>query len=290
MLDSSSQASVSVNEAVRWLSRSFEAGGLPTPGLDARLLVAHGLDLSREDLILRGDAPLTSAQVSRLESARDRRLKREPVSRICGVREFWGLPFRLNAATLDPRPDSETLVSAVLTAVDITAPLRILDLGTGSGCLLLSLLSEMQHASGLGVDISAEAVQGARENAMRLDLANRAAFLQSDWFDAVEGRFDVIISNPPYIKSGDIGGLEKDVRAFDPLAALDGGETGFDAYHALIPQLSGRQTCGGMTFLEVGAGQAEYVSILLANHGFWDIHIYDDLGGTPRVVTGKRHA
>ncbi|HEY0121993.1 MAG TPA: peptide chain release factor N(5)-glutamine methyltransferase, partial [Rhizobium sp.] len=215
---------------------------------------------------------------------RDRRLAREPVSRILGRREFWGLSFSVSEATLDPRPDSEVLVEEAIAALDGCANPRVLDLGTGTGCLLLAILSDIAGATGIGVDISPEAVSMARVNALQLGLEHKAAFHQGDWMDGLDERFDLVISNPPYIPCADIVGLEPEVRTFDPQAALDGGADGLDAYRLLADGLGRVLKSGGMAIIELGAGQAEAVSGLFLAAGLGIECIADDLGGVPRAL------
>lgn len=290
--DRADDAPLTVAEAVRALAASFADAGLPSAKLDARLLVAHVLGMTPERLILDAGKTLGAAQRASLDHASRRRIEREPVSRILGSREFWGLPFKISAATLDPRPDSETLIEAALRICDEEGgrdrPLKILDLGTGSGCLLLSMLWEMHSSRGIGSDISDIALEIARENASALNLAGRADFVQSNWFEKISGCFDVIISNPPYVRKTDIGDLEAEVSRYDPHTALNGGISGLDAYEAMIPRLAPHLTLGGWALLEVGVGQAEYVSALLLEQHFNCVKVERDLSGIARVVAGKR--
>lgn len=284
---------VTVGQAVKWLTGSFLKAGLPSAQLDARLLTAYVLKIGVERLILDATHPISTSDISNLGSVLERRVNREPVSRICGSREFWGLPFRLNKATLDPRPDSETIVSALLTLCEREGrrceALKLLDLGTGTGCLLLSALSELQGASGVGVDISREALVMARENAIVIGLKDRAEFVNSDWLDGVTGVYDFILANPPYIKADEIAGLAPEVSVHDPRAALDGGISGMDCYAAIIPALSGRVAACGWALLEAGDGQAGAIAELLSEHGFGEIEVFPDFSGKSRVVAGKRH-
>jgi release factor glutamine methyltransferase len=215
-----------------------------------------------------------------------RRLGREPVSRILGRRGFWTLDLALGPATLDPRPDSETVVEAVLAALpEPRAPLRLLDFGTGSGCLLLALLVELPTATGLGIDRSLAALEIARANARAAGLAGRAAFVQADWGGPLAGRFEVIVTNPPYIPSGDIAGLQPEVADFDPRLALDGGDDGLDCYRALVPDIARLLAPGGVAALEVGRGQAAAVGAMLTAAGLESLGARRDLGGVERCVT-----
>ena len=220
---------MTVAEARRALAAAFREAGLESPELDARLLVGHALGLDHAALAASPGRALTSQEQKAINSLEQRRLAREPVAHLLGTSEFWGLPLQVTSATLVPRPDTETLVEAALAAIDEggprTRPLRIADLGTGTGALLLALLSEVPNALGVGIDMSMEALTVARSNAERLGLAPRARFVRGHFGAALAGGFDLVVSNPPYIPSGDIAGLSPEVR-FDPRAALDGGQIG----------------------------------------------------------------
>jgi release factor glutamine methyltransferase len=217
-----------------------------------------------------------------------RRCLREPISRILGEREFWGLSFVLSDATLDPRPDSETVVAATLAYLSIAMldKPNILDLGTGSGCLLISLLSQLKNAVGVGVDLSSEAACMARLNSVRLGVGNRSSFAVSDWMTAVgDHAFDVVISNPPYICESELRTLEPEVRCFDPLGALDGGRKGLDAYIKILPQMRRVMRPGGLAVVEIGYNQEEAVTALFMSVGARDLKVYSDLGGNSRCIS-----
>ncbi len=234
--------------------------GIESPRLDARLLAAAALDLTAEELIARPDRLVTDDAEVRFRGLIERRAAREPVSRILGVREFWSLNFEIGPAVLDPRPDSETLVEAALAQLKgLSGETRVLDLGTGSGCLLLSVLSEHPNATGIGVDTSAEALEIARCNAERLGLANRARFVMGDWAAPVAERFPLILSNPPYIPTEAIEALDAEVSEHDPQGALDGGADGLDAYRALLPTVAPVLSNDGIAVIEHGLGQAKAV-------------------------------
>lgn len=222
-----------------------------------------------------------------------RREAREPVARILGRRGFWTLDLQVTTDTLDPRPDSETVVEAVLARVqDRAAPLRLLDLGTGSGCLLLALLSELPKAWGLGVDRSPGAAMAARANAALNRLDTRTAFVVGNWADALEGRFDVVVSNPPYIEQDAIAGLMPEVRQYDPVAALDGGLDGLDAYRAILADLPRLLAPGAMAAFELGQGQGQAVGAMMGAAGFARIEIRPDLAGIGRCIIatyGQNH-
>ncbi|HRD75237.1 MAG TPA: peptide chain release factor N(5)-glutamine methyltransferase, partial [Hyphomicrobiaceae bacterium] len=220
-----------------------------------------------------------------------RRLAREPVWRILGQRAFYGLELQIGPAVLDPRPDTETLVDVVLEATadaGAAAPLRILDLGTGSGAILLALLHERPSARGVGVDRSAAALQIARRNGEQLGLNDRVAWIESDWFAGVSGRFDVIVSNPPYIPTGEIAGLDPEVRNHDPRAALDGGGDGLDAYRAIVAGVAQHLAPGGLVAFEIGDIQGPAVSALMFSAGLELVGgVRRDLSERPRVVVAR---
>jgi release factor glutamine methyltransferase len=258
-----------------------------TPRLDAILLLEHASGLSADRIRLDPGSVLPPETAAAFEGLLRRRLAREPVTKIIGRREFWSLDFRTSRDVLDPRPDSETLVAGVLAMIaDRTAPLRLVDFGTGSGCLLLSLLHELPNATGLGVDFSPAALAIAADNARHLGLSGRAGFRQGDWGAGLDGAFDILISNPPYIESAVVPMLEPEVARYDPPLALDGGTDGLAAYRALIPDLARLGAPGGIAALEVGMGQDAAVAGLLAAAGFAGIAVLPDLGGIGRVVTG----
>ena len=279
--------------ALRDATQKLGAAGIDQPRLDARVLIAHALGLTTQDVMLRAERAVSAAERQAIARLIARRARREPVSRIVRRREFWSLAFQVSPATLDPRPDSETVISATLAEIGVigapAAPgardraLRVLDLGTGTGCLLLALLSELPRARGLGVDRSAAALAVARANARALGLKDRARFRRGDWGAGLAGRYDAILSNPPYIPSGDLAGLPPEV-GFDPAAALDGGPDGLSCYRAIAGQLSGLLAPAGVAALEVGAGQAAAVAEILAATGLKTAKIVSDLASTPRVV------
>lgn len=278
------------------LAREFRAFGLATPELDARLLALHACGLRREDFIAASDAQIDPDTIARIGQYGKRRLAGEPVSRIVGRREFWGRDFIVTPSVLDPRPDTETLVEAALGLLrndDAPArPARILDLGTGSGCILLTLLAELPQAWGVGADLSGDAIAVARENAARLGVQDRAAFVQADWTAAFRGPFDLVVSNPPYVVAAEIGGLERSVRAFDPLMALDGGEDGLAAYRRIAARWDELVAPHGWLIVEAGAGQAADIAGIFRFSVMRmkpvETRIYRDLAGIDRVVAVRR--
>lgn len=263
----------------------MRGAGLDMPVLDARLIVQHALGVDWQTLFLKEDQPLGMDELNRLEADLGRRAAYEPVSRIVGRRHFWTLDLAVSPDTLDPRPETETVVEAALAALpDRSRPLRMLDLGTGTGALLLALLKEFPAAAGIGVDISEGALAVARANAASHGLADRAAFVAGNWTQPVSGNFDLIVSNPPYIVAGDLEGLPRDVRDYDPRAALDGGADGLDAYRAILPALAGLLAPGGQAILEIGAGQRDAVAVIAERHRLRTTGSRADLAGIDRAV------
>ena len=275
-------------EIAALLRRAFAADGRDgSPGLDARLLVAHALGRDGSQVAVFDDLPVGADDREVAIGLAERRIAGEPVARIVGRKEFWGLDFELSGETLVPRPDTETLVEAALEAIDRDERrndgLAILDIGTGSGAILLALLSELPAATGLGTDRAPGAVLTASRNAARLGLAARARFAVADWAAAARGGFNVIVANPPYIESETISGLPAEVARHDPRLGLDGGIDGLDAYRAILADLGRLLSEQGRAFLEVGSGQAGAVLALAGGCGF-DAVSRRDLAGVDRVI------
>ena len=274
-------------EAERLLARAFAAAALDDPRREARLLLRLAEAVAPAAWLIDPDQPIQHPD--RAQAYASRRLNGEPLSRIAGRREFWSLPFALSPAVLDPRPDTETLVEAALAAFAHRRDdaLNLLDFGVGSGAILAALLSEWPNATGIGVDKSAEAAALAQSNLAALGLGARGQILVSDWDSALgEARFDCVVSNPPYIRSGDIAGLEREVREHDPPLALDGGSDGLDAYRALGPILARRLAPTGWFAVEFGLGQGPEVLALLAASGLSALRLIPDLTGRERVIIG----
>ncbi|MGI8853293.1 MAG: peptide chain release factor N(5)-glutamine methyltransferase [Methyloceanibacter sp.] len=283
-------SSRSMRQAFVAAARILREAGIDTPELDARLLLRHATGLTQEDLLARPQFTLAPEVAARFDAAIARRLEREPVSRIVGMREFYGRVFLINRHTLDPRPDTETLIDATLEAIERNGwreeALRLLDLGTGTGCILLTLLAELPKAHGIGTDVSEVALLLASENARRLGLESRASFAAADWLDGIEGEFDLILANPPYVASGEIAGLAREVKDYDPLLALDGGADGLDAYRRIVAKATGMLRPGGHLMVEIGASQADAILGLFPAAGLGvDAHaVRHDLSGRPRVI------
>ncbi|UYO40325.1 peptide chain release factor N(5)-glutamine methyltransferase [Rhodopseudomonas palustris] len=276
--------------ARRRLARQFQDAAIESAALDARLLVGEVTGLDLTGLLVQAERILTAEENERLQSLAARRLGGEPVARILGMREFWGLPFELSADTLVPRPDTETIVEAALAILQeraLPAP-RILDIGTGSGAILLALLHERPDAIGVATDISLGALRTARRNAQRLGLDDRAGFVACDYASALQGRFDLIVSNPPYIPANEIAGLDREVREHDPRRALDGGADGLDAYRKIIPESVRLLQPRGALVVEIGQGQERDVSALMQASGLTVSDPFrPDLSGIFRGVTGR---
>lgn len=266
-------------------ARALSAAGIEAARAEARLLLAHVLGLPREALLRESKNPLERAAASRFERLIARRARREPVAYLTGTREFWSLGFEVTPATLIPRPETETLVEAALAeAKGRDGALRVLDLGTGAGCLLLALLSELPAASGVGVDLSRQALEVAQRNANRLGLAGRARFVRGSWGEGLEGRFDLVVCNPPYVAETDAASLQPDVARYEPALALFGGPDGLAAYRALAPDLARLLAPGGAAILELGAGAADAVARILTAAGLSEAGRRRDLAGIQRCA------
>jgi release factor glutamine methyltransferase len=276
----------SIETARRHLAREFRSHGLDTPELDARVLVGHALGLDHAALAAQSGRVLSTDEAHAVAALAARRLAHEPVARIVGHKEFWGLPFRLNADTLLPRPETETVVEAALAALADrrSGAMRIADLGTGSGALLVALLSELPGAFGVGTDISLAALDCARGNAQALGVRTRAAFVACDYGAALAGEVDLLVSNPPYVARGDIATLQSEVRDFDPPRALDGGPDGLDGYRAIAADAQRLLSPGGILVLELGQGQLDAVTALFAAAGLATAAPKNDLSGVARAL------
>jgi release factor glutamine methyltransferase len=271
----------------------LKAAGIDTAAIDARLLVEAATGLSRLDLLTRSDEPVTADVAARLAGWIDRRANGEPVGRILGIASFHGLDFALGPDTLEPRPDTEVLVDVALGAarqgkLPGAAPdgtgLRLLDIGTGTGAIAVTLLHKLPGATGLATDLAPGAIDTARANAARHSVADRLAFAVGSYFEPVDGKFALIVSNPPYIASAVIAGLDPEVRLHDPMLALDGGADGLDGYRVLAAGAGGHLLPSGLLALEIGYDQGEAVSRLLSDADFASIEVHRDLGGRDRVV------
>jgi release factor glutamine methyltransferase len=285
----------SVDAVRRGVARRFRDAGIDTPDLDARILVGDALGLDLTALIRAGERRLDAREMALIEGGVARRLNGEPVARITGTKEFWGLPFTVTPDVLVPRPDTETVVERALAQIGDeggrSRAVRIADLGTGSGAILIALLHELPNATGIGTDRDVAAIAVARENARRLGVAARAVFAVCDFGAAVAPGCDLVVTNPPYIRTDDIAGLDREVRNFDPHGALDGGHDGLEAYRVIATQardILADGGSGGHLIAETGAGQSADVAALFAAAGFTGIGIWTDLSDTDRVVSARR--
>ncbi len=281
-----------LDEARRALAADLKSAGISSAELDARLLVGAAVGLDLTGMVRAGNRRLAARECDQLAEFKERRLAGEPVARLLRAREFWGLPLQLSPETLIPRPDSETVVELALEMERherrLGSPLRLVDIGTGSGAILLALLSELPGATGVGTDISAAALRTASGNAERLGLTSRAAFVACNYTAALSGVFDLIVSNPPYIRSSEIASLSPEVRQHDPLVALDGGPDGLDAYRSLIPLAVRLLAPGGALVVEIGYGQGVAVLELMATAGLTPAGPpKSDLAGIPRALAGR---
>ncbi|MFO1243534.1 MAG: peptide chain release factor N(5)-glutamine methyltransferase [Rickettsiales bacterium] len=277
-------ASWSAHEALAEGRKQLALQSIDSAFLDARILLEAATGLTREHILLK-DFALSDNEQQRYFTMIDRRAQHEPVAKIIGIKSFWKHDFYTSSATLDPRPETELMVEAVLANCTHDRPLRILDLGTGTGCILISLLADLPHATGVGIDQSIHALEIAARNAEHVQVESRTTFLPSNWFEKVEGTFDVIVSNPPYIEEEAV--LPPEVR-YDPEAALFAGQDGLDAYRAILKDAFARLNPEGLLVLEIGAGQANAIIDLAQNHTLTLYEIRKDLAQIPRTLVFKR--
>lgn len=269
--------------------RQLADAGIDGPAREARLLLQAAAGLSIAAQVADSELTVDAAATERFQALVARRAAREPMAHILGHREFWSLDFRVTADTLDPRPDSETLVQAVLSRLaDRKAALRVLDFGTGTGCLLLAVLHELPNSTGLGIDLSPAALAVAAENARALGLEARATFQAGDWDEGLAPGFDLILANPPYIPGGDIAALQPEVARFEPRLALDGGPDGLDPYRRLLPAAVRLLVARGLAAFEVGQHQADSVARIGVDAGLHHVATESDLGSVPRVVVFQK--
>jgi release factor glutamine methyltransferase len=283
--------SLTLLQAWNQARRRLEAAGVDAPVIDARLMLEAAAGASRTDIVTDPHRALTEAQTETLDGYLVRREAREPVSHILGRKGFWTVELKVTADVLTPRPDTETLVDAMLKSLPAEEPMRLLDLGVGSGAILLALLAERPLWSGVGVDISPAALEVARENAAMLKLDDRASLTHGSWADGLpDAAFDAVVSNPPYIATEQIAALEPEVRAHEPHLALDGGGDGLDAYRILAPEVLRVLKPGGVFALEIGHDQGAAVEALMQAAGAGYCRVISDLGQRDRVVIGRAQA
>lgn len=274
----------SLAAALREAVAALRVAGVADPARDARLMLAHATGLAPDRLLLDRERMLAPAEAARLTAAVAARSAHQPVSQIIGRRLFWGRPFLVTRDTLDPRPETECLIARAL-ALPFA---NVLDLGTGTGCILLTLLAERPDACGLGSDVSAAALAVAGANAAALGLADRARFTQADWFGGLAGQYDLIVSNPPYVAAAEMAGLAPEVRDWEPLLALCPGGDGLAAYRAIARGAGAHLAPGGQLVVEIGAAQGAAVSALMRGAGFGRVSLWPDLDGRDRIIMAAR--
>ena len=282
-----------VDAARRDIAQRLRNRGFDTPDLDARILVSHALGLDHTALVHAGQRRLEATEIARMETLAARRLAREPIARITGIKEFWSLPLKITPAVLVPRPETETVVEQALAMLDRTGArscaLRIADLGVGSGAILIALLTELPNSCAIGTDCDPAALAVARENARCLGVAARAKFIACDFGAGLGRGCDLVVTNPPYICTDEIAGLDPEVREFDPRRALDGGPDGLAAYRAIAIDAQRILAPGAHLIAEIGKGQGDAVAALFAAAGFGRIRIVPDLAGISRAVVAIRN-
>tara|TARA_B100001123_G_scaffold210175_1_gene237678 strand:+ start:306 stop:1166 length:861 start_codon:yes stop_codon:yes gene_type:complete len=276
---------ITTSQAIESICKRLNAAGIDSARLDARLIVADSVGVDIKDLINFSESCLSIQQLSKIESKALARSKRQPMDKIRGLRGFWDLEFLVTKDTMSPRPDSEALIEAVIKLrPDRLSVQRILDIGTGTGCLLLSLLKEYHRAWGLGIDKSEEAILVASTNASAAKLCNRSSFIVGNWTNAIDSLFDLVVANPPYIPTNDIETLDPEVALHEPRMALDGGEDGVTSYRLLANALPKLLPPSGLVVFEIGHGQANTVNSLMESRGFKCLLVEKDLGGIPRAL------
>lgn len=279
----------SVNQALQEASASLKSLSGNLARLEAQILLAHVLHCEKQNLIYDSKKNLDTRQLESFARLTQKRQQGLPLAKIIGTKEFWSLPFKTTQDTLDPRPDTETLVEAVLEICkDRAKPYKILDLGTGTGCIILALLHELPNAKGCGIDFSAQALEVASENGQRLGLKGRITWQLNNWCEGIEDEFDIIVSNPPYLSEIEFERLDNPAR-FDPKLALVSGPTGLECYKKMIPSINKCLAKGGIFAIEMGIHQEQEVSKYLSNHGFKIVHIRKDLATIPRCIVARKN-
>jgi len=281
-------AGISLRQALSAIALRLQDAGIERARAEARLLAAQALNISVETVVGNDTRALSEAEHRALDDLASRRARREPMSHILGYREFYGRRFAVTADVLTPRPDSETLIEAALAHIDRTRKVRVLELGVGSGCLLLTLLAELPQARGVGIDISRPALAVAQRNAETLHVDSRCSLIEGDWTSAVKDRFNVIISNPPYIPGSAIARLDPEVAQYEPRLALDGGEDGLAFYRRLAIDCERLLIPGGLLAVEIGQGQCDDVTQLLRQGGLQVLESRRDLAGIERCILARR--
>jgi len=275
---------MTLTEIKRALISQFHEAGMETPDLDARVLLMSATGFTHTDLITRDKEVFPADKIELISNYAARRIAGEPVDHIVGYREFYGREFKVSKDVLSPRPETEMLVDSALDILKDKHRARILDLGTGPGAIMISILAEALKVEGVAVDVSGAALGIAQENAVTHNVSDRLTFLQGSWFTPVSGRFDIILSNPPYITAVAMEALDTEVKGFDPDLALRGGEDGLAAYRSIIDEATQHLTPDGILLFEIGYDQGQSVSDLLSKADFTDISVHKDLSGHDRMI------
>jgi len=285
-----------IEEEMLQAAAMLRSNQIGNPSLDARILMEFVLGISHEELLLTKHNLISADKLDDYKKLIDRRLNKEPIAKIIGKKPFWKFDFYTTRDTLDPRPDSESLIELVLDNIQVQSDdsllnnnksYKILDIGTGTGCLLITLLKELSNSTGIGIDISKKAIEIAEKNARELDVFDRVSFLESDLDERISGEFDIIISNPPYIPKGDIDNLDDDVKLYDPMSALVGGEDGYDFYRKIASFVGVFLSRNGIVIFEIGEGQEDKVESIMAQHGFYLCDSKKDIAGIIRSLMFK---
>ena len=266
------------------IRKALKEGGVDNPDMVARDFIKRAVDVADIDIIISSEREIYSGKAQEVNDCLKRHLDGEPVSRIFGAREFWGIPLKITPDVLDPRQDTETIIDAAIRRFIGDPPGTVLDLGTGSGCIIIALLTEWPKARGVAVDVCEKALAVAAGNAKALDMDGRIKFVQSSWGESVKGKYDVIVSNPPYITNQEMTNLPPEVKNYDPILALCGGDDGLDCYRVIVTEIKKLLKKGGAAFLEVGFSQADGVARLVEDSGLFVKAVYPDMAGIPRVV------
>lgn len=263
---------------------TLKQSGVDNPDIVARDFIKRTVDVADIDIILSSEQEIYEGKIEEINQSLKRHISGEPVSRIYGEREFWGIPFKITSDVLDPRQDTETIVEAAIKKFIGRPPELVLDLGTGSGCLIVSLLTEWPKANGVAVDVCKKALRVAKENAQSAGVEKRLKLIHSNWSESVKGTFDVIVSNPPYISNHEIANLSLEVKNYDPILALDGGDDGLDCYKKIFTEIKSLLKPDGTAFFEIGISQADDVTRLVEDSGLLVNMVHPDIAGIPRVV------
>jgi len=274
-----------LKEIQRKLCNNFSIIGIETPELDARIILKEVLSLDDKDLILKESLDISNEMIEKIIAIESRRLNGEPISKIFKKRDFYNSTFLISNDVLDPRPETELIVEIANNYIDKNEVKNILDLGTGSGCILLSILKENKMINGLGIDLSKDAISIAKQNSKKLNLETQSNFLISNWMSSVNYKYDLVVSNPPYIASEDIKKLSKSVKIYDPILSLDGGDDGLNSYRLIASDLKRVVSKHALVIIEIGYNQSLQVIEIFKKNNFKLMKKYNDINGLDRVLT-----